>query len=65
MLRDNVFRGNLADVTNRQREDRADAAFLVEEVPYEEASRYGILDTSEYGEVVKVVKKPDDPPATS
>jgi len=63
MLGDNVFRGNLADVTNRQQEDRADAAFLVEEVPYEEASRYGVLDTNEYGEVVEVVEKPDDPPS--
>ena len=63
MLGDNVFRGNLGDVTNRQQEDRADAAFLVEEVPYEEASRYGVLDTNEYGEVVEVVEKPDDPPS--
>jgi glucose-1-phosphate thymidylyltransferase len=63
MLGDNVFRGNLADVTNRQQEDRADAAFLVEEVPYEEASRYGVLDTNEYGEVIEVVEKPEDPPS--
>jgi len=63
MLGDNVFRGNLGDVVNRQQEDRADAAFLVEEVPYEEASRYGVLDTNEYGEVVEVVEKPDDPPS--
>ncbi|WP_121741005.1 UTP--glucose-1-phosphate uridylyltransferase AglF [Natronorubrum halophilum] len=63
MLGDNVFRGNLGDVINRQQEDRADAAFLVEEVPYEEASRYGVLDTNEYGEIVEVVEKPDDPPS--
>ena len=63
MLGDNIFRGNLGDVTNRQQEDRADAAFLVEEVPFEEASRYGVLDTNEYGEVVEVVEKPDDPPS--
>ncbi|MEY7851226.1 UTP--glucose-1-phosphate uridylyltransferase AglF [Natrarchaeobius sp. A-rgal3] len=63
MLGDNIFRANLADVINRQREDRADAAFLVEEVPYEEASRYGVLDTNEYGEIVEVVEKPDDPPS--
>ena len=63
MLGDNVFRGNLADVVNRQQEDRADAAFLVEEVPYEEASRYGVLDTNEYGEVIEVVEKPETPPS--
>ncbi|NGM69075.1 sugar nucleotidyltransferase [Natronolimnobius sp. AArcel1] len=63
MLGDNVFRSNLADVVNRQGEERADAAFLVEEVPYEEASRYGVLDTNEYGEIIEVVEKPDDPPS--
>ncbi|WP_265112381.1 UTP--glucose-1-phosphate uridylyltransferase AglF [Halosolutus halophilus] len=63
MLGDNVFRANLADVVNRQQEDRADAAFLVEQVPYDEASRYGVLDTNEYGEIVEVMEKPDDPPS--
>ncbi|TYT62134.1 UTP--glucose-1-phosphate uridylyltransferase AglF [Natrialba swarupiae] len=63
MLGDNVFRANLADVVNRQREDRADAAFLVEQVPYEEASRYGVLDTNDYGEIVEVVEKPEEPPS--
>jgi glucose-1-phosphate thymidylyltransferase len=63
MLGDNVFEANLADVVNRQRESRADAAFLVEEVPMEEASRYGVCDTNKYGEIVSVVEKPDDPPS--
>ena len=62
MLGDNVFRANLEDVVNRQRESRADAAFLVEEVPEEEAGRYGVCDTNDYGEIVEVVEKPDDPP---
>jgi glucose-1-phosphate thymidylyltransferase len=63
MLGDNIFEANLADVVNRQREDRADAAFLVEEVPWEEASRYGVCDTNAYGEITDVVEKPDDPPS--
>ena len=63
MLGDNVFRANLGDVVNRQRESRADAAFLVEEVSYEEASRYGVCDTNEYGGIVEFVEKPDDPPS--
>jgi len=62
MLGDNVFEANLADVVNRQQEDRADAAFLVEEVPWEEASRYGVCDTNDYGEIMEVIEKPDDPP---
>ena len=63
MLGDNIFRANLEDVVRRQREDRADAAFLVEEVPYEEADRYGVCKTNEFGEVMEVVEKPEDPPS--
>jgi glucose-1-phosphate thymidylyltransferase len=63
MLGDNVFDANLADVINRQREDRADAAFLTEEVPWEEAGRYGVCDTNDYGEITDVVEKPEDPPS--
>ena len=63
MLGDNIFQANLEDVVRRQREDRADAAFLVEEVPWEEASRYGVCDTNKYGEITDVIEKPDDPPS--
>jgi glucose-1-phosphate thymidylyltransferase len=63
MLGDNIFCANLGDVIRRQQEDRADAAFLVEEVPMEEASRYGVCDTNEYGEIVELIEKPDDPPS--
>ncbi|WP_293032879.1 sugar phosphate nucleotidyltransferase, partial [Natronococcus sp.] len=63
ILGDNVFEANLEDVVRRQREERADAAFLVEEVPWEEASRYGVCDTNAYGEITDVVEKPDDPPS--
>jgi glucose-1-phosphate thymidylyltransferase len=63
MLGDNVFDANLEDVVRRQREQRTDAAFLVEEVPYEEASRYGVCDTNKYGEITEVLEKPEDPPS--
>ena len=63
ILGDNIFQANLADVVRRQREERADAAFLVEEVPWEEASRYGVCDTNQYGEITDVVEKPEDPPS--
>ncbi|MFC6905815.1 UTP--glucose-1-phosphate uridylyltransferase AglF [Halalkalicoccus tibetensis] len=62
MLGDNVFQSNLEDIVRRQQEERTDAAFLVEEVPWEEASRYGVCNTNDYGEVIGVVEKPDDPP---
>lgn len=63
MLGDNIFQANLEDVVRRQQEDRADAAFLVEEVPHEEASRYGVCVTNDYGEITDVVEKPDEPPS--
>jgi len=63
MLGDNIFKANLSDVVNRQQEDRADAAFLVEEVPWDEASRYGVCDTNKYGEITEVIEKPEDPPS--
>ncbi|WP_136601616.1 UTP--glucose-1-phosphate uridylyltransferase AglF [Salinigranum halophilum] len=63
ILGDNIFNANLKDVVRRQQEDRADAAFLVEEVPWEDASRYGVCDTNKYGEIVEVIEKPDDPPS--
>ncbi|QZA89803.1 sugar nucleotidyltransferase [Salinarchaeum sp. IM2453] len=62
MLGDNIFQANLSDVVRRQKEDRADAAFLVEEVPWDDASRYGVCDTNKYGEIVEVIEKPDEPP---
>lgn len=63
MLGDNVFRANLRDVVRRQRESRADAAFLVEEVSIEEASRFGVLRTNHYGEIQEVMEKPENPPS--
>jgi glucose-1-phosphate thymidylyltransferase len=63
MLGDNIFNANLGDAVERISEERADAAFLVEQVPHEEASRYGVCDTNDYGEVTAVIEKPDDPPS--
>ncbi|QZA89039.1 sugar nucleotidyltransferase [Salinarchaeum sp. IM2453] len=63
MLGDNIFQANLEDVVQRHNESRADAAFLVEEVPWEEASRYGVCDTNDYGTITDVIEKPDDPPS--
>ncbi|NEU55659.1 UTP--glucose-1-phosphate uridylyltransferase AglF [Halorussus sp. MSC15.2] len=63
ILGDNIFDANLGDVINRQQEDRADAAFLTEEVPLEEADRYGVCDTNDYGEITDVVEKPENPPS--
>ena len=61
MLGDNIFDANLEDVIRRHNEDRADAVFLTEEVPWEEAGRYGVCNTNAYGEITEVVEKPDEP----
>jgi glucose-1-phosphate thymidylyltransferase len=63
MLGDNVFEANLGDVVGRQREGQTDAAFLIEAVPWEEASRYGVCTTNDDGEITELVEKPDDPPS--
>jgi glucose-1-phosphate thymidylyltransferase len=63
MLGDNIFQNTLEDVVRRQREDRADAPVLLTEVPWEDASRYGVRDTNMYGEITDVVEKPEDPPS--
>ena len=63
MLGDNISNANLKNTVNRQAEQRAETAFLVEEVPWEETSRYGVCDTNRYGEIVEVIEKPDDPPS--
>ncbi len=61
MLGDNIFDANLQDVIRRHQEDRADAVFLTEKVPWEEASRYGVCNTNAYGEITEVVEKPNKP----
>ncbi len=63
MLGDNVFEANLDDVVARQGSGGTDAAFLVEEVPWEEASRYGVCVTDGNDAIVEVVEKPADPPS--
>ncbi len=63
ILGGNIFEANLDDMVRRQREARADEAFFGgEEVPYADASRYGVCDTNDYGEITEVIEKPDAPP---
>jgi len=63
MLGDNVFRANLNEVIKQQQSDHADAAFLIEEVPWNEASRYGVCHRADDGDIIEVIEKPDDPPS--
>lgn len=61
MLGDNIFDANLQEVIRQHKKDRADAAFLVEEVPIEEASRYGVCRTDKNNKITEVVEKPENP----
>ncbi len=63
-LGDNVFGASLDLVVDRHRETGADATLLVEEVPREAASRYGVCVTDGDGRIHDLVEKPDDPPST-
>ncbi|WP_440991910.1 sugar phosphate nucleotidyltransferase [Haloarchaeobius baliensis] len=64
MLGDNVFRANIGAVVGAFESDGTDGAVLVEEVPAEEASRYGVCRLDEDGQIEHIVEKPDDPPST-
>lgn len=63
MLGDNVFDANLDAVIDQHRSGNAAATVLVDRVPIEEASRYGVctLDNADY--VIDLVEKPEDPPS--
>jgi len=65
MLGDNVFRGNLGDILTRQKQEGVDAAFLVEEVPLSEASRYGVCRTNERARLWRSSRNPRTRPRTS
>jgi glucose-1-phosphate thymidylyltransferase len=61
---DNVFRANLVSVVDQHREHDADATLLVEDVSEAEARTTGVAETTDDGELVSLVEKPDDPPST-
>lgn len=63
MLGDNIFQADLASVVERQQADHTDAAFLVEQVPWDEADRYGVCNVNDEGCITDVIEKPDDPPS--
>ena len=58
ILGDNIFHAYL-EVVRCQQEDRADAAFLVEEkVAWDEADPHGICDTNKFGETPTSSRSP-------
>ncbi|MFC6963717.1 UTP--glucose-1-phosphate uridylyltransferase AglF [Halocatena marina] len=65
MLGDNIFQANLQDVVTQQQTTNADAVFLTEEVPYEQANRYGVCVTNGDNEITNVIEKPEEPPSNT
>lgn len=63
ILGDNVFEANLEDVIDQHQAGNADATILVDRVPIEEASRYGVCTLDDAGNVIDLVEKPNDPPS--
>ncbi len=60
---DHIYKMNYSKMVRFHNEQGADATIAVMPVPIEEASRFGILATSEDGRVTDFVEKPANPPS--
>lgn len=62
-LPDVLFDSDLSRAIDAHQQDDADATIVTEAVPYDEASRYGVVETDANGNITELVEKPDDPPS--
>lgn len=58
---DHIYKMNYDDMLDHHVEKGADCTIAVIEVPWEEASRFGILNTDENDQVVEFDEKPENP----
>ena len=58
---DHIYSCTYNEMLAQVEESGADCAIMVQEVPWEEASRFGILTANEKNEVVEFKEKPKDP----
>ncbi len=58
---DHIYKMNYDKMLNFHKENGADATIAVIEVPMKEASRFGIMNTNESGEIVEFEEKPPQP----
>ena len=58
---DHIYSCTYNEMLHDVEESGADCAIMVQEVPWEEASRFGILTANEKNEVVEFKEKPKDP----
>ena len=58
---DHIYKMDYSIMLDFHKENNADATIAVIEVPMEEASRYGIMNTREDGQVYEFAEKPEKP----
>jgi len=58
---DHVYKMNYYEMLDFHKKKNADATISVIEVPYEEASRYGIMNVTENGKIYEFEEKPEHP----
>ena len=61
---DHVYKMNYAKMLEVHKEKKADATISVIDVPYDEASRYGIMNTDKNGNIIEFEEKPQNPKST-
>ncbi|NLI58839.1 MAG: glucose-1-phosphate adenylyltransferase [Clostridium sp.] len=58
---DHIYKMNYSKMLDFHKENNADATISVINVPWEEASRYGIMNTHENGKIYEFQEKPENP----
>ena len=58
---DHIYKMNYAKMLDYHKVNNADATIAVIEVPMQEASRFGIMNTDETGQIVEFEEKPQQP----
>lgn len=61
---DHIYKMNYSKMLDFHKENNADATISVINVPYEEASRYGIMNCHENGKIYEFEEKPKAPKST-
>lgn len=61
---DHIYKMNYDEMLSEHKKNNADATIAVLEVPLEEASRFGILNTYENGQIYEFEEKPKNPKST-
>lgn len=62
---DHIYKMDYADMLRFHKEKESDCTIAVIDVPYEEASRFGIMNTNKDGSVYEFEEKPKQPKSTN